>query len=59
MLVDFRRASGVLTLNALAAASQLVLVTEPSFLALQGLDELLERAIWFARTTTPALCLPA
>src|SRR3954454_23067803 len=33
---------GVLTLKALAAASDLVLVTEPSFLALQGIDELLE-----------------
>ena len=32
----------MLTLNALAAASHLVLVTEPSFLALQGIDELLE-----------------
>ena len=33
---------GVLTLNALAAASHLVVVTEPSFLALQGIEELLE-----------------
>ena len=41
-LVDCPPSLGVLTLNALAAASHLVLVTEPSFLALQGLDELLE-----------------
>jgi hypothetical protein len=33
---------GLLTLNALTAASQLVVVTEPSFMALQGIDELLE-----------------
>lgn len=42
ILVDCPPSLGVLTLNALAAASHLVLVTEPSFLALQGLDELLE-----------------
>src|SRR5215208_6961223 len=42
VLVDCPPSLGVLTLNALAAASHLVLVTEPSFLALQGLDELLE-----------------
>jgi chromosome partitioning protein len=33
---------GLLTLNALTAASRLVVVTEASFLALQGIDELLE-----------------
>ena len=42
VLVDCPPSLGLLTLNALAAASHLVLVTEPSFLALQGLDELLE-----------------
>jgi chromosome partitioning protein len=42
VLVDCPPSLGVLTLNALAAASHLVLVTEPSFLALQGIDELLE-----------------
>ncbi|MGD9795643.1 MAG: ParA family protein [Acidimicrobiia bacterium] len=41
-LVDCPPSLGVLTLNALAAASHLVLVTEPSFLALQGIDELLQ-----------------
>jgi chromosome partitioning protein len=41
-LVDCPPSLGVLTLNALAAASHLVLVTEPSFLALQGIEELLE-----------------
>lgn len=42
VLVDCPPSLGVLTLNALAAATHLVLVTEPSFLALQGIDELLE-----------------
>lgn len=42
VLVDCPPSLGVLTLNALAAGSHLVLVTEPSFLALQGIDELLE-----------------
>jgi chromosome partitioning protein len=41
-LVDCPPSLGVLTLNALAAASHLVVVTEPSFLALQGIEELLD-----------------
>jgi chromosome partitioning protein len=41
-LVDCPPSLGVLTLNALAAASHLVVVTEPSFLALQGIGELLQ-----------------
>src|SRR4051794_40273130 len=42
VLIDCPPSLGVLTLNALAAASRLVVVTEPSFLALQGIGELLE-----------------
>jgi chromosome partitioning protein len=42
VLVDCPPSLGVLTLNALAAASRLVVVTEASYLALQGTDELLE-----------------
>jgi chromosome partitioning protein len=42
ILVDCPPSLGLLTLNALVAASRLVVVTEPSFLALQGLKELLE-----------------
>ncbi len=42
VLIDCPPSLGVLTLNALAAATRLVVVTEPSFLALQGIDELLE-----------------
>jgi chromosome partitioning protein len=41
-LVDCPPSLGLLTLNALTAASRLVVVTEPSFLALQGIDALLE-----------------
>jgi chromosome partitioning protein len=42
VLVDCPPSLGLLTLNALAAASHLVVVTEPSFLALQGIEELLK-----------------
>jgi chromosome partitioning protein len=42
VLVDCPPSLGVLTLNALTAASHLVVVTEPSFLSLQGIEELLE-----------------
>jgi chromosome partitioning protein len=41
-LVDCPPSLGLLTLNALTAASRLVVVTEPSFMALQGIDELLQ-----------------
>jgi chromosome partitioning protein len=41
VLIDCPPSLGVLTINALAAASRLVVVTEPSFLALQGIRELL------------------
>jgi chromosome partitioning protein len=43
-LVDCPPSLGLLTLNALTAASRAVVVTEASFLALQGIDELLETA---------------
>ena len=42
VLVDCPPSLGVLTINALAAASRLLVVTEPSFLALQGIRELLD-----------------
>jgi chromosome partitioning protein len=41
-LIDCPPSLGLLTLNALTAASRLVVATEASFLALQGTDELLE-----------------
>src|SRR4051812_5646419 len=42
VLVDCPPSFGVLTLNAIAAASHLVVVTELSILALQGIEKLLE-----------------
>ena len=42
VLIDCPPSLGVLTLNALTAASHVVVVTEPSFLALQGIGELVE-----------------
>lgn len=41
VLIDCPPSLGVLTLNAPAAATRLVLVTEPTILALQGIEELL------------------
>lgn len=42
VLVECPPSLGVLTLNALAAASHLVVVTDRSFLTIQGIEELLE-----------------
>ena len=42
ILVDCPPSLGLLTINTLAAASRVVVVTEPSFLALQGIEELLD-----------------
>jgi chromosome partitioning protein len=42
VLIDCPPSLGLLTINALTAASQLIVVTEPSFLALQGIKELLD-----------------
>lgn len=42
VLIDCPPSLGVLTLNALTAATRLVVVTEPTFLALQGIGELLQ-----------------
>jgi chromosome partitioning protein len=41
VLIDCPPSLGLLTINALTAASRLPVVTEPSFLALQGIRELL------------------
>jgi chromosome partitioning protein len=57
VLVDCPPSLGVLTLNALTAASKLVVVTEPSFLALQGIDELLETHDLVRRHYNPRLQL--
>jgi chromosome partitioning protein len=57
VLVDCPPRLGVLTLNALAAATHLVVVTEPSFLALQGIEELLETRDLVSAHYNPALTL--
>jgi cellulose biosynthesis protein BcsQ len=58
-LVDSPPSLGVLTLNALAAASHLVLVTEPSFLALRASTSCFRLATSSTFTTTAGLCSPA
>jgi chromosome partitioning protein len=55
VLIDCPPSLGVLTLNALAAATHLVLVTEPSFLALQGIEELLRTRQLVATHYNPRL----
>jgi chromosome partitioning protein len=42
VLIDCPPSLGLLTINALTAASQVIVVTEPSFLALHGIKELLD-----------------
>ena len=42
VLIDCPPSLGLLTITSLAAASRLIVVTEPSFLALQGIEELLD-----------------
>lgn len=42
IFIDCPPSLGLLTINALAAASRLIVITEPSFLALQGIEELLD-----------------
>ncbi|MBJ7329184.1 MAG: ParA family protein [Solirubrobacteraceae bacterium] len=57
VLLDCPPSLGVLTLNALAAASRLVVVTEPSFLALQGIQELMRTRDLVAAHYNPELRL--
>ena len=55
VLIDCPPSLGVLTLNALAAATRLVLVTEPTFLSLQGIEELLRTRELVAAHYNPEL----
>jgi chromosome partitioning protein len=57
VLVDCPPSLGLLTINALAAASRLVVVTEPSYLALQRIAELLETCELVRAHYNPALVL--
>lgn len=55
VLVDCPPSLGLLTVNALTAATHLVVVTEASFLALQGIEELLETQELVRAHYNPAL----
>ena len=57
ILVDCPPSLGLLTLNALTSASHVVIVTEPTFLALQGIEELLETQALVCAHYNPALVL--
>jgi chromosome partitioning protein len=57
VLIDCPPSLGVLTLNALTAAQRLLVVTQPSFLALQGLADLLETHELVRQYYNPALTL--
>lgn len=57
VLIDCPPSLGVLTLNALAAADRIVVVTEPTFLALQGIEELLRTQELVAAHYNPRLAL--
>jgi chromosome partitioning protein len=55
VLMDCPPSLGVLTLNALAAASEIFIPLQPHYLALHGLSKLLETVSLVARRINPAL----
>ncbi|GIW82993.1 MAG: chromosome partitioning protein ParA [Gemmatales bacterium] len=55
ILIDCAPSLGVLTLNALAAASEVFIPLQPHFLALHGLSKLLETTSLVARRINPGL----
>jgi chromosome partitioning protein len=55
VLMDCAPSLGVLTLNALAAATEVFIPLQPHFLALHGLGKLLETTALVARRITPGL----
>lgn len=55
LLMDCGPSLGVLTLNALAAADEVLIPLQPHFLALHGLSKLLETTALVARRIHPAL----
>ncbi|MFQ5413736.1 MAG: ParA family protein [Phycisphaerae bacterium] len=54
-LIDCPPALGVLTINALAAATEVVIPLQPHFFALQGITKLFETAALVRRRINPAL----
>lgn len=55
LLIDCPPSLGLLTLNCLAAASQVIIPLQPHFLALQGLGKLLQTVALVARRINPEL----
>jgi chromosome partitioning protein len=55
ILIDCPPSLGLLTLNALAAAGEVIIPMQPHFLALQGVGKLLETVALVARQMNPAL----
>ena len=55
MLIDCPPSLGLLTLNALAAADEVIIPLQPHFLALQGLGKLLETVSLVQRRINPRL----
>src|SRR5207247_9265228 len=55
VLMDCAPSLGVLTLNALAAATEVFIPLQPHFLALHGLSKLLETTALVAKRINPAL----
>ena len=55
VLMDCPPSLGILTLNALAAANEVLIPLQPQFLALQGVGKLLETVMLVARRINPAL----
>jgi chromosome partitioning protein len=55
MLLDCPPSLGLLTLNALAAAGEVIIPMQPHFLALQGVGKLLETVAMVARQMNPGL----
>jgi chromosome partitioning protein len=55
LLIDCPPSLGVLTLNALAAGSEVIIPLQPHFLALQGVGQLFETIALVSRRINPAL----
>jgi len=57
VMIDCPPSLGLLTLNALAAADEVIIPLQPHFLALQGLGKLLETVLLVQRRINPNLCV--
>ncbi len=57
LIIDCPPSLGLLTLNALAAAQEVIIPLQPHFLALQGLGKLLQTVTLVGRRINPSLCV--